>query len=365
MPFPYVAVTLPDDTPPAYVAGLLSACSQAYPEGNCRRDPDSSLPTATDESAESGRTVTRPAQTADTHGDTPTHANTSDAAPQREAVILANITWLDPTTATVLLGLPHWRNHRWIERSVSFKEQDQPLERYRALGFTIGSLAVTVGEVARLEQEARESEPAVATDSPSAATTPPPKPAPAAPTATLRIEDVPVGSGAHAPEEPWEPSVVVVRGYLAGELGEGFDTVRRGGSVGLGLFSRRWGGRVQGYYTDASSNGLEAAFSGVELSADLRLDWQVLEANLCIGGGYGHLSAQVDKQTSQVFPSGLVALNIMPARWTLAPYLGFGTRIFRGFDTDVPGLDSLGPVTPFVQLGLTLRTPDDSSETKP
>lgn len=361
MPFPFVAVTLPDDTPPAYVAGLLSACSQAYPEGSCRRDPDSSPPAATAEGSESGRTGTRPPQATEPRGDTP---DPDAKETPRQAVILANITWLDPTTATVLLGLPHWRNHRWIERGVSFKEQDQPLERYRALGFTIGSLAVTVGEVARLEQEARESEPAVAKDSPSAATTPPPKPAPPdAPTTTLRIEDVPASPGVLAREEPWEPSVVVVRGYLAGELGEGFDTVRRGGSVGLGLFSKRWGGRVQGYYTDASGNGLDAAFSGVELIADLRLDWQVLEANLCIGGGYGHLSAQVDKQTSQVFPSGLMALNIMPARWTPAPYLGLGARIFRGFDTDVPGLDSLGPVTPFVQLGLTLRTPDDSSET--
>lgn len=364
MPFPFVAVTLPDDTPPAYVAGLLSACSQAYPEGSCRSDPDSSLPAATAENAEPGRATARPGQATNASGDTPSRANASAPGASRDAVILANITWLDPTTATVLLGLPHWRNHRWIERSVSFKEQDQPLERYRALGFTIGSLAVTVGEVARLEQEARESEPVVVKDSPSAATTPPPKPPVAAPTTPRGVEDVGSAPPVTLPGEDSPPSAVMVRGYLAGELGEGFDTVRRGGSVSLGLFGQRWGGRVQGYYTDASGNGLEATFSGIELSADLRLDWQVLEANLCVGGGYGQLSAQVDKQTSQVFPSGLVALNIMPARWALAPFLGFGARIFRGFDTDVPGLDAFGPVTPFVHLGLTLRTPDDADDSR-
>lgn len=359
MPFPFVAVTLPDDTPPAYVAGLLSACSQAYPEGNCRTDPDSSPPTATSDKP-------KPDVDADggaPNGDTPSGARKdTDKSVGREPEILANITWLNETTATVLLGLPHWRNHRWIERSVPFKEQDQPLERYRALGFTVGSLAVTVAEVARLEQEARDPEPGPV----QSPVEKPEKPNPApVPTRALTVDDPPDAIDIPLVPEPSEPTHVFVRGYLAGELGEGFDTIRRGGSAGIGLFGDHFGGHVSGYYTDASGNGLDATFSGVELTADIRIAWSVLEANICVGGGYGHLSARVNKETSQVFPSGVVAVNVMPTRWILAPYLGVGVRVFRGFATDVPELDPLGPLTPFLQLGLVLSSqPGADRETK-
>lgn len=358
MPFPFVAVTLPDDTPPAYVASLLSACSQAYPEGSCRTDPDSSLPTATN--AESGSDVATKAAS-----EAAAAKSSSSNSANPDSVILANITWTNPTTATLLLGLPHWRNHRWIERSVPFKEQDQPLERYRALGFTIGSLAVTVSEVAKLEQEAREPDPKaepaverVKPPEPTGKTVPAPKP-PASPGEDPPdAVDIPIITGDH------EATSLFVRGYLAGELGEGFDTVRRGGGAGLGLFGNRWGARVSGYYSDASAGGLAATFAGVELTADLRVEWTVLEANICVGAGYGHLSARVDKEASQVFPSGVVSVNLTPTRWPIAPYLGLGARIFRGFETDVPELDPLGPVTPFLQVGLILSS-QSNDDAKP
>jgi hypothetical protein len=351
VPFPFVAVTLPDDTPPAYVAGLLSACSQAYPEGSCRREPDSSPPAAS-ESGEQLGAAPAPQVTAPSGASGEKDPVEDGAA---SSVIVANVTWADGETATVLLGLPHWRNHRWLERSVPFKEHDQPLERYRALGFTIGSLAVTVSEVAKLEQEAREPEPKAEApaEKSTADTARPlgePKPTPPVADDPPDIIDVPVISA------EVEPSRVFIRGYLAGEIGEGFDKVRRGGNVGVGLFGRRWGAHVSGYYSDASGNGLDATFSGVELTADVRLEWPMIEANLCVGGGYGHLNARVDKETSQVFPSGVLVVNLMPTGWPLAPYLGFGARIFRGFETDVPGLDPVGPITPFLQLGLTLSS---------
>jgi hypothetical protein len=356
VPFPFVAVTLPDDTPPAYVASLLSACSQAYPEGSCQTGPDSSPATAT-----TGE-QTPPGPDSSNGDSTPTDARQSKSQPGERAddsVILANINWTNPNTATVNLGLPHWRNHRWIERSLPFKEHDQPLERYRALGFTIGSLAVTVSEVAKLEQEAREPEPKV--DAPPETTAAVgAQPEPATTTTPATVVDPPDALDIPVITDDG-PSQLSLRGYLAGELGEGFDTVRRGGSVGVGLFGENWGGHVNGYYSDASGNGLNATFAGVEVTADLRIEWPMLEANICVGGGYGHLSARVDKEASQVYPSGLIAVNVMPARWRLAPYLGLGVRLFRGFETDVPGLDSLGPVTPFIQLGVVLSSHDDTA----
>lgn len=365
VPFPFVAVTLPDDTPPAYVAGLVTACSQAYPEGNCHADsaePPASVPSdgqppqsegATDGRSESGGESPEPPP-ADSSGKT--------------GVIVANVTWPTPTTATVLLGLPHWRNHRWIERSVPFKEQDQALERYRALGFTIGSLAVTIAEVAKLEQEARET--TTSTDAVSdtreteSRPVEPPPPPPPQTNPPAPIYDPPDAVDIPIVTNDDEPSRLFVRGYAAGELGEGFDALRRGGSVALGLFGAHWGARISGHYGNASGDGLDATFAGLEVSADVRLVWPALEADLCIGGGYGHLNARIDKEASRAFPSGTIAVHLMPTRWVVAPYLGVGARVLQVIETDVPELDPLGPFTPFVQLGLVLSSEPDDDATR-
>lgn len=368
MPFPFVAVTLPADTPPAYVTGLLSACTQAYPEGTCRTDGDDSplsrdtsagAPTIADGgSEETGVPVVGSApETAPTPldggpslpGAAP--ASTSDD----DEMILATVTWGTPTTATLVLGFPHWRNQRWISRSVVFKEQDQPLERYRALGFTIGSLAETVAEVARLEREARATEEPDPPEPTATATTA--VPVPPRPEKLTTIDDTRLD----VPAEPTtqRPPYWFVRGYAAGEFGEGFDAMRRGGTLGVGFYRESWGGHVSGYYTDASGNGLSAAFAGIELMFDFRVLLQSVEAQLSLGGGYGHLDARFSKETSQDYPTAVMAVNFMPAHWVVAPYIGVGARMFQGFVTDVPGLDHLGPITPFLHVGLALGSPGE------
>ncbi len=360
MPFPFVAVTLPDDTPPAYVAGLLSACTQAYPEGTCRTAAAGSLPAVTPNPTSD---VAPPVNSGPLQNPSSEAASTErplgekDVTPEganSDSAIVANITWANPTTALLQLGLPHWRNHRWVSRTITFKEHDQPVERYRALGFTIGSLSVTVGEVARLEQEARESE-----KPPPAAAVEKPTPAPAPPTAVVTPRRVGTGASEdQTPPSPLEtPSHWFLRGYLAGELGEGFDAVRRGGTLGVGLYGESWGGHVSGYYTDASGNGLQAAFSGVELKLDLRVALEMLEAQISIGGGYGHLDARITKEASQDYATGVIAVNVMPAQWVVAPFVGVGARVFRGFVTDVAEFDHLGPITPYLHVGVALGTP--------
>lgn len=356
MPFPFVAVTLPDDTPPAYIAGLLSACSQAYPEGSCRTGAAAPPNTGATGDSAPEKTGGSPKDQTPTKSGGPVSQPQSVESADDLPVIVANVAWSGDTTATVLLGLPHWRDHRWIERSVPFKEHDQPIERYRALGFTIGSLAVTVSEVAKLEQEARETQPQTELPAPTTESAPAPK---AAPPETIAI--VPAAEPPDAVDNPpviidTSPTRLFVRGYFAGELGEGFDPIRRGGTAGIGLFGRRWGAHVSGYYSDASGRGLHATFAGVEVTADVRVRWSAIEANFRVGGGYGHVNARVQKEGSQAFPSAVVAVNLIPARWQVAPYLGLGVRIFRGVDTDVPGLEPLGPITPFVQLGFVLSS---------
>lgn len=345
MSFPFVAVTLPDDTPPPYVAGLLSACTQAYHEGTCET-AGGRPPPARSEAEET------PGSTGTAAGGTPS----SDA--EAESQILADVRWEDTTTAILQLGLPHWRDHRWLTRTITFKEHDHLVERYRAIGFTIGSLSITVAEVARLEREARETaretQGGPESTAPSAAPSTEP-PSPSAPTPTSS-EPIPL----EVPTPVATPSNWFVSGYVAGELGEGFDAIRRGGTLGVGIYGQQWGCHVSGYYTDASGNGLTAALSGVELKLDLRLTAKVLETRLSVGAGYGHLDAKVTKAAADDFATGVVAVNIRPSQWAVAPFLGVGARIFRGFTTDVPELDDLGPVAPYVQLGVTFNTPHRS-----
>lgn len=345
MPFPFVAVTLPDETPPPYVAGLLSACTQAYHEGTCGiaggRPPPAQLETEGTSAPEP-----RLAEATPSNG----------AAVASESRILADVRWEDTTTATLQLGLPHWRNHRWLTRTITFKEHDQLVERYRAIGFTIGSLSITVAEVARLEQEAREGESEPEPTAPTTATPSSEPPSPAAPPAPASSQPFTrVEPAAHATPSNW-----FVSGYVAGELGEGFDAIRRGGTLGVGIYGQYWGGHVSGYYTDASGNGLTAAFSGVELKLDVRLTAKVFETRVSVGAGYGHLDAKVTKEATHDFATGVVSVNIRPSQWAVAPFLGVGARVFRGFTTDVPALDDLGPVAPYVQLGVTFNAPHDS-----
>lgn len=358
MPFPYVAVTLPDDTPPAYVAGLLSACSQAYPQGGCRSGAEGSAPpphvaTSETDGAAHGSPAIATREPAPT---SPPRAVVPDSPTSEAPVILANVSWPDSTTATLLLGLPHWGNHRWLERSLTFKEQDQPLERYRALGFTVGSLAVTVSEVARLEQEAHQADTLAAPTktSPASETTaaaaPRQKPAAAPPPE----DDAPPGA-ADPVTVDITPVDLSFRGTLAGEIGEGFSVVRRGAAVGLGLSGESWGVQVNGSYTDVSGGLLTASLAGAEAALTFQTDWQYINAQLYLGGGYHLLSARVTKQSDQAFPSGVFGVNLTQTHWSIAPFLGLGARFFDSFTTDVPELGTLGTFSPFVMLGVVAR----------
>lgn len=100
MVLPLIGVVVPDAAGPAEVAALLEACDRAFLEGACQRSPE------------------RP------------------EAPASE--LSASIEWLSPTEARVTIARS--RDASSDSEEVSFVEQDEGVERYRALGFAIGSL---------------------------------------------------------------------------------------------------------------------------------------------------------------------------------------------------------------------------------
>jgi hypothetical protein len=96
---PVIGVEFPEDATRAEIAVLLDACDQAFLEGHCGE-------------------IER------------------DAGVEFE--LTATITWLSETEARV--GLERPADKAADSEEVSFVAQDEPLERYRSLGFAIGTL---------------------------------------------------------------------------------------------------------------------------------------------------------------------------------------------------------------------------------
>lgn len=115
MPLPLVMVALPPSATPDDSAALIEACDRAYLAGRCKP---------------------------------------SGGPGQSE--LAAEVRWLDGTSALVSLGLRRWRESQWLQRELRFRPEDEPPERYRALGLALGSLAGTVVQVTQIEATARE-----------------------------------------------------------------------------------------------------------------------------------------------------------------------------------------------------------------
>ena len=356
MPFPFVAVTLPPDTPPAYVTALLDACGQAYGEGGCRQSdavlgPDGStaFPPSSPETGASAATTTVPRNQDAVSppilgSSSPTDG---DGLADEDAQIQATITWQGDLRVELLLGLPHWRNSRWIDWHLDFKEQDQPVERHRSVGFALGRLAVTVAEVARLErevQQAKAEEPA-----PQASTSKPALPTPPKQVATARLADPPDNLPPPAPTPGIHPTAA-----LGTELGTGFRGLRIGGVAHLDLvFLNRWVLGVRGHLTGDS---FHATFAGAELVGGVAWQWSVIETELNVGAGWNYVSARSDKEATAHIFGGSAGLIVSLAERPIAPFIGVGVGLLQaGVDPDVPGLSNYGPVIPRLQLGFRAR----------
>jgi hypothetical protein len=120
VPLPIVVVEVaPADADRALVQALVDSCNSAVPRGRCvLEDPDGAV----------------------------------TSAPTGVAIV----SWHDDDSVRVEVGVQKRARGEWLSQELSFREQDQPEERWRATGLAIGTL---VGEM-RWEQAAAPREPA-------------------------------------------------------------------------------------------------------------------------------------------------------------------------------------------------------------
>jgi hypothetical protein len=99
---PVAVEVAPANAPREQVTALLTACSRAVGDAECILAADA-----------------------------------ADGNTQAVAIV----TWQSDGRATVEVGLRHEGKPEWRSRNVSFLPSDEPLERWRAVGFVVGMLA--------------------------------------------------------------------------------------------------------------------------------------------------------------------------------------------------------------------------------
>jgi hypothetical protein len=134
-------------------------------------------------------------------------------APNEPYAAIAIVTWEDDH-ARVEVGIRREPVSEWRTRELTFQAADAMLERYRSVGFVIGTLSIAV----------RDEVPPSSSPEP----TPPPSPPP-----------TPVPKPQPQPQPDRRPERAVGRGWvgISGVLGGGLDrgSARYGGELGVGL----------------------------------------------------------------------------------------------------------------------------------
>lgn len=186
---PVVGVTLPEAATAAEARALLEACDRAFQRGGC--------------------------------------AEATPDEPEANAELQAVIEWLSPTEARVSVtrvvdALSH-------EERVPFAVEDAAVERYRALGFTVGTLAAPLAEP-EAETET-EAQPEAAPIPDPAASPAPVKPKPA------EAQPPPVLPPDHELPEPLRDAYLELGAFV----GDGVQRPRYGASGHLWVpIYRRW-----------------------------------------------------------------------------------------------------------------------------
>jgi hypothetical protein len=143
-------------------------------------------------------------------------------APNETYTAIAIVTWEEGGKARVEVGVRRDPVSEWRTRELTFQAQDAEIERFRSVGFVIGSLATASRDdaVPKTEPEPEPPKPP-----------PPPPPPPPAP------PPVPIIAPSAKPTAP--PPATVGRGWigLGGTLGGGLDrgAPRYGGRLNAGI----------------------------------------------------------------------------------------------------------------------------------
>lgn len=221
----------------------------------------------------------------------------ADAA-ERGSQAVAIVTWQSDGRATVEVGLRREGKPEWRSRSVSFGEADEPIERWRAVGFVVGTLArgERPGEPSASQTQA---EPAPKPAEPT------PKPAEPAPTVAPRPKP------AVAPTEPAHAAL-----ELGAVIGPGLDGLRTGG-----VLRTRWP------LHDKLRSLVSVRY--VERPSDdngLRGQWLTVAAGVggVLGSAHSELSANLDARAEHFRTSvDYLGRTDADSRWLPGVALGF------------------------------------------
>jgi hypothetical protein len=134
-------------------------------------------------------------------------------APNEPYAAIAIVTWEDDH-ARVEVGIRREPVSEWRTRELTFQAADATLERYRSVGFVIGTLSIAV----------RDEAPASSSPEPTPPPSPPPLRAP-----EPRPQPQPRPESPRAPRRGW----VGISGVIGGGLDRG--SARYGGELGVGL----------------------------------------------------------------------------------------------------------------------------------
>lgn len=315
MVLPVVTVAIPAEVAPAEQQVLLEACDRAYFAGSCQ----------------------------------PFGAGV-------DSDLVAELHWVSEHEASVAIGLSSWLENRWVRRRLIFQREDVPAERYRSLGFALGSLAGTVVEVAQLEAEARQEEATNAEEDEESLDLPEPLDVPT-PT-TRSFEDLP-----DEVSQTTFPDAVRPRLWLGFASAPGLGQPRWGGVLGFGFdLTNGWSFDVSGAYHLQTENS-----SGISLRTAV--------STLAVGWGFSlspiWLSAQIGPQLTWLSPEfdssgdaqnsyrlgACASIRAEVADWRFSPFLSAEVAYVSPLDIAVDSVkrDEYGPALFEGRTGLRIR----------
>jgi hypothetical protein len=258
-------------------------------------------------------------------------------APQEPYRAIAIVTWEGPDKARVEVGLRRDEGTEWRTRALSFQPEDIDVERFRSVGFVVGTLSTE-----EAPQPAPEPPPPPPPP-PATVVPPPPRPPPPPPRPTERAETT---------------SSVGVVGTIGGALDQGgprYGAALRG-QVGIAP----WIGVVAsagGSMRPRDDRGLALRF----LDAGLGLGFVLQEPRpigweACIEGLVEQFRADATangstESMSRVLPAGRLELNLVGSVASPIDIVVGGSLIFRPSSTTVVVEGESAGATGLLELG--------------
>ena len=159
-------------------------------------------------------------------------------APSGPYTAIAIVTWEEGDRAHVEVGLRREPTSEWRTRELTFQAADADIERYRSVGFVIGSLATAARDDAVPKSASSATTNGTTNPKPAPAKEPPSRPVTAPPTKPVPVVVAPIVPK-EAPRPNGGPSAPRRYGWigLTGTVGGGLDrgSVRWGGQAWAGV----------------------------------------------------------------------------------------------------------------------------------